>query len=573
MGRRNGSDVVVGKVVGLGRGAPVTPFRRSWERADLLQSRVYNTIASLKMFRREFVLREGLRFVEEVRRGEELAFVTAALLRASTISIVADYDCYYAVARDKGGSTDTEIEPRTYFATLREAVAEVQRSAGSEALRVAFLRRHARSQLFGHLGPRWLQLPPEPRRLLFDEAVTVAEQLCAPSVVAPFRATERARAHLLRRHEYEGMQQLVQRLAAGPERVRLTSGAALLDLPESLGLPDDVLDTTRDLGMSARVTAVAWDPGRPSVLQLTGTGGAPRVVVTPPPTRELELRERGRGGAVVRVPVQDTGEPSPQGAVDEHRPWSAVVDVRSLPSQAGQGVWDAWLVGCLPGREVAAPVDRSARSARFALADGRVLKAYRTRAGSLAVHTRAPGEQVGRHLVPRRLTARWTSDGVLHLSGRLARHPVPVDATCAPVLELRRGGAGTATTVPVQLTVSGRWTDWSAEVDLEGLGGARRLPRGRYRLVLSGAGAEGGGWQARLRAPAARLPAPQLLGRRTEVRLASGRGRRVVLVVARRPAPTGRWRRVLPPALRAVAARIQSAVLGAPSGRAGRLSD
>lgn len=102
--RRNGSDVVLGKVVGVDRSAPQSMFRRNEDAADLYTSRIYWSIAAWKLFRTDHLRRHGIRFPVGVKRAEDQPFTFHAYLRARNISIVADYDCLYLVRRDDGGN-------------------------------------------------------------------------------------------------------------------------------------------------------------------------------------------------------------------------------------------------------------------------------------------------------------------------------------------------------------------------------------------------------------------------------------------------------------------------------------
>ena len=58
-----GSDVVLGRMRGDGgRGVPESMFKESQPDADLFESRVFWTLAPLKLFRRDLIEQHGLRF-------------------------------------------------------------------------------------------------------------------------------------------------------------------------------------------------------------------------------------------------------------------------------------------------------------------------------------------------------------------------------------------------------------------------------------------------------------------------------------------------------------------------------
>ena len=104
MADSNDSDIVLGKVVGHGRRAPMSMFQRSVERAELGDSAVYNSLCCFKLFRREMLDRHHIRFREGMLVGEDIHFTVHAYCHAKVISVVADYDCYHLVARADGSS-------------------------------------------------------------------------------------------------------------------------------------------------------------------------------------------------------------------------------------------------------------------------------------------------------------------------------------------------------------------------------------------------------------------------------------------------------------------------------------
>ncbi|MFE9443082.1 glycosyltransferase family 2 protein [Streptomyces sp. NPDC006602] len=102
MADRAGTDVVLGKMEGVNRGVPGSMFGRTQERADVYTSNVIFTLSAQKLFRRELLVRLGLRFEEGLITGEDALFTMEAYLSGNGVSIVADYVCYYLVRRDDG---------------------------------------------------------------------------------------------------------------------------------------------------------------------------------------------------------------------------------------------------------------------------------------------------------------------------------------------------------------------------------------------------------------------------------------------------------------------------------------
>src|SRR6478735_5245613 len=102
MGDRAGTDVVLGKVVGVNRGAAKSMWKQTVERADLYSSNIKFTLSAQKLFRRDLLVRLGMTFDESLKTGEDALFTMEAYLRGNGVSVVADYTCYYLVGRDDG---------------------------------------------------------------------------------------------------------------------------------------------------------------------------------------------------------------------------------------------------------------------------------------------------------------------------------------------------------------------------------------------------------------------------------------------------------------------------------------
>ncbi|MEE1753469.1 glycosyltransferase family 2 protein [Streptomyces sp. SP18CS02] len=102
MADRAGTDVVLGKTVGVNRNAAKSMWKQTVERADIYRSNVKYTLSAQKLFRRELLVRHGMRFDESLRTGEDALFTMEAYLRGGGVSVVADHVCYYLVGRADG---------------------------------------------------------------------------------------------------------------------------------------------------------------------------------------------------------------------------------------------------------------------------------------------------------------------------------------------------------------------------------------------------------------------------------------------------------------------------------------
>ncbi|MFF8842918.1 glycosyltransferase family 2 protein [Streptomyces sp. NPDC015127] len=102
MADRAGTDVVLGRMAGRGRGVPRSMFEKTLEHADVYTSRIIYALSAQKLFRRELLCRLGLTFDESLLTGEDALFTMEAYLGGNGVSVVADYDCYYLVGREDG---------------------------------------------------------------------------------------------------------------------------------------------------------------------------------------------------------------------------------------------------------------------------------------------------------------------------------------------------------------------------------------------------------------------------------------------------------------------------------------
>ncbi|GAA1400893.1 glycosyltransferase family 2 protein [Catellatospora coxensis] len=97
---RYGSEVVLGKTVGVNsRFIYQQVFARNEAEISFAGSGLPWSLANIKLFSRDLIERHGIRYFEDMPIGSDFPFTLEACFRASRISVVADYDCYFAVRR------------------------------------------------------------------------------------------------------------------------------------------------------------------------------------------------------------------------------------------------------------------------------------------------------------------------------------------------------------------------------------------------------------------------------------------------------------------------------------------
>ncbi|SFK33341.1 Glycosyltransferase involved in cell wall bisynthesis [Streptosporangium canum] len=200
MADRNDSDIVLGKIVGHDRRAPVSMFRQSAERAPLGESAVYNSLSCFKLFRREMLERHTIRFDETLVVGEDVVFTAHAYCHAAVISVVADYDCYHLVARPDGSSIMQRTgsrDPVSWLRMIRRPIELVVGHVGPGALRDHLLRRHFRLDAFGSLGKPFLEAGEVQRKEIAAEVAEMCDRWLTDGVRDRLTLIDRSRISAL----------------------------------------------------------------------------------------------------------------------------------------------------------------------------------------------------------------------------------------------------------------------------------------------------------------------------------------------------------------------------------------
>ncbi|MGD3110436.1 glycosyltransferase family 2 protein [Streptomyces sp. YGL11-2] len=289
----HGSDIVYGRIVGAGgRGAPVD-LRTSSARVSVFDSPVYWTLAAYKLFRRSFIEEHRLRFVEGRLLGEDLPFGIAALLRAGTVSVHADYDCYYLHGREDDSNASRQDldwpEYLGYIGTVLDGLAaEVPPGPDRDKLLV----RHFHGEILMPFAAAYLARDETGRRAMADAARPLVERYLTDGVLAALPPRLRLRAHCLRAGLDTELAAILRAdTGTEPGPPRITEGRAYAAYPyfrdADHPIPDALYDLTDRIGIQQRLTGVAWVGG---VLHLHGTATLPTLGAD---TVDILLRRSG----------------------------------------------------------------------------------------------------------------------------------------------------------------------------------------------------------------------------------------------------------------------------------------
>ncbi|GGS77007.1 glycosyltransferase family 2 protein [Streptomyces cinerochromogenes] len=536
MAEENGTDVVLGKMVGVGgRGAPTSMFQRNQPRTDVFSSRVYWTLNPMKLFRRELLERHGLRFPTDLAIGEDQLFVGAAYLHASGISVVADYDCLYWVQREDEGNITRRLkgsERRLRF--LPRMVQLILENVPPGPGRDHLAHRHLTVEVQQLLAYHLVHEPRESQHKTLDRLAEIIEPLWHEGMNERLSAMARLRLHLVRHRMLDELLELVEfekQLArtkvATP--VLVDGGRALARYPflrdPERAIPDLCYDVTAQLGVRHHVSRAEMTGG---VLRLAGHAYLHRVETRDVGT-ELVLRERD-SGTEYRLPVTHTVTPGLGADQDEGRyaydlaGFEATVDIATAADgkPLADGLWDISLAVGAQGLTKEVRIGSKRADDVSGAADTRIVAAGEG-LRAVTLYTTKPygnftldlGEK--KHKVLRLLhvdkDVRW-ADGApteLLVSGRFdaAEHP---EGTLVLALE---DGAGSTVSFPVRPA----------------------SPGGAFRVAVPVGALPAGVWTGELRLGPWTLPLPAL-----PADLAPAKWRRLALPWYARPLPGSRDR-------------------------------
>ena len=132
----NSSDVVVGREVRNQRAAVGRLFERNIPNAVLGSDALMSLMTPHKMFRRQFLVDNGIRFFEGPRRLEDHPFVMEAFVKAKVISVLSDYACYHWTIRDDQSNAGLRpLDWPSWYDNLADAIRVVETYVDDAGLR------------------------------------------------------------------------------------------------------------------------------------------------------------------------------------------------------------------------------------------------------------------------------------------------------------------------------------------------------------------------------------------------------------------------------------------------------
>ncbi|GAA3371526.1 hypothetical protein GCM10020367_22550 [Streptomyces sannanensis] len=264
----HGSDIVVGRMVGTnGRYAHQALFQKNDPDISLYDSALPFTMANIKLFRRELLERHEIRYPEHLRVGSDQPFTLEACVNAKKISVLADYEYYYAVKR----VNSSNITYSSNHLSRLHCTAEIMKFAAGliEAgpKRDWVLRRHFIWELWKLVQDDFLALDEDVQQEVCKGIGELADLYFTDGVRDSMDVRRRVRIGLCRAGALEELRETIRSEAEfGAPPLVLEDGRAYVSYPgfrDGPGLPDrlyEVLEPEpRMVADNVRFVSASWE--------------------------------------------------------------------------------------------------------------------------------------------------------------------------------------------------------------------------------------------------------------------------------------------------------------------------
>ncbi|UWM52117.1 glycosyltransferase family 2 protein [Streptomyces carpaticus] len=405
MAEENSSDVVLGRMAGLGgREVSVLAFKHA-ARADLYTSNVYRSLNPQKLFRRSLLNDHGIRFPVDLWLGEDQMFCTEAMLAAHVISVVGDYDCYYARRREDGQhltlrdrSAWQSVEPvKRVMDLIAERVTDTDN-------RRQLLARHFRQIMGKVLLP--VAASEKFAGAFRDDTYRYVREVCdtywEPEMIPHLPALTWLRLYCFLEGRYTQLEVLARFEEHSQDPEIVENGRVFRPYPffrdPAAGLPDELFEMTDRLKARHAVTGARWDG---DTLTVSGHARIDGLSTRDVATRLL-LRSRD-GARTHELPTRHT--PTPELSREHGKDgrydlglagWEATLDPDTAAGgrPLAPGVWDLWARVDIQGirREIRLTAPAATDDGGWPIPGGRIRAAggdsvvpYRTKGGKFAL--------------------------------------------------------------------------------------------------------------------------------------------------------------------------------------------
>lgn len=389
------ADVVIPRFAGTGGRHVQALFERHPEGPISLE-RAMESLSPQKLFRRDMLEAEGLRFPEGKVRLEDGIFVTRAYVLARRILFSGTGPLYLIALRDDGGNISSQaIEPQNYVSSCR-SIAETLRAGVPDVTRSTTLIRQffTRKGLRFYAPKRWLLMDSERQHEWVElHRAFLNDFLPESSDARIAHPTDRLKLELIRAGDVPGLDRLI---ASAPELDHLPRALGARAVPGGLELTISMSPTSDDSplrsagsGIRARLADRVYRTSRPYLDRRVVRGGSrwiARLLTGDAAGATLLLAGRKVARAAA-IPGRLAYRADASSSGDTDGPSYRFVVPNSLLRRYGADRVDLWTVARsgrrLSGERIRVTADR--RPARE-VADVRL---YTTDRGNLSLHGRA----------------------------------------------------------------------------------------------------------------------------------------------------------------------------------------
>ncbi|MGA3564341.1 glycosyltransferase family 2 protein [Melissospora conviva] len=260
------SDVVAARMVGVnGRQVPTKLFESTQRDVDFFAGTLPWALSGIRFFRRALIERHRLRFPEDMRTGSDQPFTIEACLQAHRISVLGDYDYYYAVKRDDRRQATARVgwDERLRCAQRLVEFDVVRLDPGPR--RDALLQRHFGTEVAKLLRTDFLDLDVAAQRQIHAVLQKLTTQYLGAALETRLPHGVRQRLAVVRHGNLEDLRVLLRQLAEpGKPRVVVEGDRWYRPLlgfrDERFGLPEACYDISGQAAVWVRrFTAIAMN--------------------------------------------------------------------------------------------------------------------------------------------------------------------------------------------------------------------------------------------------------------------------------------------------------------------------
>jgi len=211
------ADIVIGRFASNFRGLNHWLFRETVTGRTLADFPMEYSLTPHKLFRREFLDQNALRFVEDIRNLEDQIFCMQAYVKARSVALVADTLCYhYEQRRGPGRNAGTRrLDAAAYYAALERVFDVIDSGVEDPTLRLRLYLRFYRDEMLRRLREDNLLRYPVPYRDRMQATILDLARRRIPAELHPtLPALLRTQSRLFLDDDIEGMVEYSKQLVA-----------------------------------------------------------------------------------------------------------------------------------------------------------------------------------------------------------------------------------------------------------------------------------------------------------------------------------------------------------------------